>query len=203
MTEVEWLACTDPTPMLNFLRGKASDRKLRLFAVACCRRISHLLTDVRSRFVVNVMERYADGVVNDAVLIRSHSVAQAAYKDYLDKFVYRFVLHVTEPRAEDAAWKCAHHRGPQEWHKIERVLLLRDIFDNPFCPVTINASWLTPTVKSLAQKIYDDRTFDQMPLLADELEKAGCDNTEILGHCRGSGLHVRGCWALDLVMGKG
>jgi len=81
--------------------------------------------------------------------------------------------------------------------------LLREVFGNPFRPITLNPSWLTFNITALAQKIYSDRTFDRLPLLADELEKSGCDNGEILGHCRGSGLHVRGCWALDLVLGKG
>ena len=80
--------------------------------------------------------------------------------------------------------------------------LLRDIFGKPFRPSTFDRSWLTPAVKALAQTIYDDRAFDQTPILADELEKAGCDSQELLNHCRGPAPHVRGCWALDLVLGK-
>jgi hypothetical protein len=83
-----------------------------------------------------------------------------------------------------------------------RSALLRCLVGNPFRPVTIDPSWLTPTVKALAQSIYDARAFDQMPSLADELEKAGCANEDILDHCRGSGPHVPGCWVLDPLLGK-
>jgi hypothetical protein len=86
--------------------------------------------------------------------------------------------------------------------KPAQVLALRDIFNNPFRPITLDPSWLTPKINVLAQAIYTDRALDQMPILADALEKAGCANPEILGHCRGPGPHVRGCWALDLLLGK-
>ena len=80
--------------------------------------------------------------------------------------------------------------------------LLRDIIGNLFRPVSLDPAWLTPNVLELAQSIYDERAFDRMPVLADTLEEAGCDNADILNHCRGPGPHVRGDWVIDLVLGK-
>src|SRR5262245_47213544 len=73
---------------------------------------------------------------------------------------------------------------------------------SPFRPVAVDPGWLTPSVVELARTIYDQRAFDQMPDLADALERAGCDNPEILAHCRQPGEHVRGCWVVDLLLGK-
>jgi hypothetical protein len=202
MTEREWLECTDPQKVLDFLRSKASDRKLRLFACAYCRCIWHLLSDLRSRKAVDAMERYADGLADEAVLVRARSVAQAAYDDSLDKWAHRLAHHATEPAAIDAAWKCAFHRGPRKWHGAVLALLIRDLFGNPFRCVVLNAAWLTPDVLTLAGHIYCDRAFEQMTELADTLEEAGCDNVEILSHCRGPGPHARGCFVVDAVLGK-
>jgi hypothetical protein len=83
--------------------------------------------------------------------------------------------------------------------------LLRDIFGNPFRPVSADPAWLTwkdGTVPRLAQAIYYGRAFDRLPLLANALEEAGCDNADILNHLRGPGPHARGCWPLDLILGK-
>jgi hypothetical protein len=104
--------------------------------------------------------------------------------------------------------------GP-EWQAFDRGLrsgqatILRDIFGNPFRPATLSPDWRTSTVSSLAQSIYDDRVmpsglFDnqRLAVLADALEDAGCDKSEILGHLRSGGDHVRGCWVVDLVLGK-
>jgi hypothetical protein len=80
--------------------------------------------------------------------------------------------------------------------------LVRDIFGNPFRPVTFDPTWRTTTAVQLTQGIYDSRDFSTMPILADALQDAGCDNADILDHCRGPGPHVRGCWVVDLVLGK-
>src|SRR5262249_36972728 len=82
-----------------------------------------------------------------------------------------------------------------------RAALLRDIFRVPSPrPVTFEVAWKPSVVVGLAQAIYDERAFDRMPILADALQDAGCEDADILGHCRSSGLHVRGCWVVDLVL---
>jgi hypothetical protein len=80
--------------------------------------------------------------------------------------------------------------------------LIRDVFGNPFRPVAVHYGWITATVVRLARGIYEGGAFDRLPILADALEEAGCDNAAVLAHCRGEGPHVRGCWVLDLLLGK-
>jgi hypothetical protein len=81
--------------------------------------------------------------------------------------------------------------------------LLHEIIGNPFRPVTAVPAWRTSTVMSLAQGIYAQRAFDRLPILADALQDAECDNPDVLDHRRGGGPYVRGCWVVDLLLGKG
>jgi hypothetical protein len=102
-------------------------------------------------------------------------------------------------------WTEAELEAEQEAERVLQCEILRDFFGNPFHPVAVEPSWLTwndGTVPRLAQAIYDERAFDRMPDLADALEAAGRTNADILGHCRGRGPHVRGCWVVDLLLGK-
>jgi hypothetical protein len=231
MTEAEWLAHETPWPMLEFLRGKASDRKLRKFALACIRPIAHRLWD-EQRQTIDAMERFLDG-------------AASAEESFVTKEMLKFgedtegvTLHpcVFERRAYEAlfrkdAWEAAdaiagsaalvsgleyHHAhrndpgtdivknvdGQRSVVLAAQAVVLRDIVGNPFRPVTVDPAWQTATVTTLAQAIYSDRAFDRMPILADALEDAGCTNQDILGHCRGGGDHVRGCWVVDLLLGR-
>jgi hypothetical protein len=103
--------------------------------------------------------------------------------------------------AARAAWDAAHAA-----EQAAQCLLLRDIMGNPFCPVTLDPSWLRwndGCVPKIAQAIYDERRFSDLPILADALEDAGCDNEDLLEHCRRPGEHVRGCWMVDAILGKG
>jgi hypothetical protein len=198
-TEAEWMSCSYPSSILNFLRKKGSDRKLRLFACACYRRVWDLLTDQASRNAVEIAELFADGKAS------AHSL-RVARQDRGGPLNARF--WVTRSRAFDAARGATsfeYRLGGSGFQFPISAALLRDIFGNPFRPVTASASWLTwndGAVRKMAQAIYDDRAFDRLPLLADALEEAGCDNQEILDHCHSTGEHVRGCWVVDLLLGK-
>jgi hypothetical protein len=116
----------------------------------------------------------------------------------------------TEQEAEAAfnqLFRTGELRALDDWHEFARhnASMRREIFGNPFRPVAIAPAWLAwndGTVPKLAQTIYDDRRFDLLPILADALEEAGCDHADILTHCRGPGPHVRGCWVVDLLLGK-
>jgi hypothetical protein len=89
--------------------------------------------------------------------------------------------------------------------KPTQVGLLCCISGNPFRPVTIEPAWLNwndSSIPKIAQRVYDDCRFEDLPILAGALEEAGCHNAEILAHCRGPGPHVRGCWVVDLLLGR-
>jgi hypothetical protein len=218
MTEQEWLAATDPMPMLEFLRRKVSDRKLRLFAVACCRRLWHLLPHELSRNAVDVAERLADGFATSAEQ-RAAALARpvggggwsfgAAVCTAGEPAIHA-VMSVGDAQLLATAGTPSHLQGERNpvWTRAvydeagRQVPLLRDIIGNPFRPVTLDPAWVTSTVTALARGMYESRDFCAMPILADALQDAGCDNQDILNHCRDGGPHVRGCWVVDLVLGK-
>ena len=217
MEESEWLATTNPTAMLEDV-CLTSERKLRLFCVACCRRVWEHLPGHGSRRAVRVAERYADGSADAAELDAAreadephaspgHGPVRVAYhaaKPSPD--AASCVLHASLLRADSASPPgSASDAGWDEADAAEsaaQAALLRDVFGNPFRPVTFEAAWRTPAAVALASQMYESRDFSAMPILADALQEAGCEDEQILQHCRGGGLHVRGCWVVDLVLGK-
>jgi len=114
----------------------------------------------------------------------------------------------TDPRAYSAAFSMTAAEVPLAGRMraaaAEAYLcrLLRCVFGNPFRPVVVGRTWRSAAVMGLARGIYADRAFDRLPILADALEEAECDDADLLTHCRSDGPHVRGCWAVDLVLGK-
>jgi hypothetical protein len=207
VTEAEWLAAIEPYRVMEGLHptllASGYDRKARLFCCACVRRVFHRLPDPRSRLAVEVLELYVDGMAEWEEVERTRRGA-AQVGGGNDAAA---CLGSEEPVivAFKAMFHSAGNQLDREGYAREerqQCHLLRDIFGNPFRPVAVDPAWLTSDVLALAQGIYDERAFDRMPILADALQDAGCDNDDILNHCRGPGPHVRGCWVVDLLLGK-
>ncbi len=231
MNEAEWDVCANPFRMLEVLRGRLSDRKLRLFAVACCRRVQGFILDTRALDALAVAERFADGLVADAERSRARQAVQQAAQS---REVTRApTLPKWQRRAASAVYWANDHRPSRAAMNalslaidvlIERAGgylsreapaimsterqaqadMLRDLFGNPFRPPpSAEAAGYSPTVLGLARAIYEQGRFADLLILADALEEAGCTDGELLGHLRSPGPHVRGCWALDLILGEG
>jgi hypothetical protein len=248
MTEEQWNTCPDPTPMLEFLRSRVSDRKLRLYACACCRRVWHLLLDERSRKAVEFTERLdtlSEGplertAIKDAA-VQAAGVLSEQYRQrlgdliyspseplYQEAWMYLKAANAATVALSETAWDAAFRAAeltavarrleqeepPQDperamllWNaeRQQQVHLVRDLFGNPFCPVTIDLLWLSwndASVVKLAKATYEERAFDRLAILADALEDAGCSDAVILDHLRAPGPHVRGCHVIDLLLAQ-
>jgi hypothetical protein len=221
MTEAEWDRCTDPQAMLELLRWRASERKLRLFACACCRRIWTGLVDERSRRAVEVAERFADGLASDQ---ERDAAADAAWKacSLLDHFnasdaVWdacrpapdaRFAAEAAE---DEAAWAASTEKeqlsgvyiatpageAAAEAERGAQAVLLRDIFTPfrlPFLPVSVDPAWLAwhgAAVVKLARAVYEERELPSGHLDAARLAVLA-DMLEEAGCCDGELLgHLR------------
>ena len=196
----------NPSAVFRSLQGRTSDRKLRLFACAVCRQVWGRLADRRSRRAVEVAEPCADGEARRRALRR----AQLAME-----------VHVEASPEECQAWDCCEPNAAAE-HCLcpypilppaVQVTLLRDIFGDPFRPLAplplAVLTWNHGTVMRIADGQYQERqlpagVFDagRLGILADALLDAGCEDEELLAHCRSAGPHVRGCWAVDCILDK-
>lgn len=240
MTKEEWRDCTDPEKMLESVCDTVTDRKLRLFAVACCRRVSHLLNDEQGEYAIQVGEQCADGIhsVQEAYaigqelnvffnydLVNSLSdekqvdwnavnlalLAAGLTTGWLDtKQTFSIARNVAGAvgsqkvannfDGDDDAYEEATRPFINAEHA-SQAFILREIL-NPYGPATADGRWLTPSIVELADSIYAEQAFNRMPELTEALLKAECDNLDILTHRRQPSEHVRGCWVLDLLLGK-
>lgn len=217
MTEPEWLDADDPQTMLEFLHGKATSRKLRLFACACVRRVCPLVPQE----IVRASEEFADERVTSRDVGRLRkpagvpflhpstfmhlSLAALLRRD----FGFPDACEVAEAVARFVGWECGGGRPVQYTVHTDTVhaerkaqaTLLRDIV-NPHRVLPTSVASKVAGISGLASSIYDEGAFDRLPVLADALEEAGCGDAALLEHLRTPGMHVRGCWAVDLLLGK-
>lgn len=224
MTDQEWLQSDDPKAMFELVQ-KRRDRKMRLAAVAACDLFA--IEDKRLLKTLEVAELFADDRTTEkkleAARKRAQTIAHTLYEAWTS-------IDMNDPDVEyeadrDLQWahdqadavRYAASTEPQEAISCLSMLegyesfiadVLRDLF-GPMGRIAFNPAWLSPTVTALAKSIYEEKQFDRMPILGDALEDAGCTEIIMLEHCR-SGLgymgpwprHARGCWLLDLLLGK-
>jgi hypothetical protein len=232
MTEAEWLVSPDPMRLMNHLwRGgrpyPVTVRKLRLLVCASLRRIWPLLSE-KGRRILEVVERHADQLVPYAELeaanfryAQCHSredyaVYYGAFSSSGLRTLLRTILSYAAESVEEASGgesglpnRIGTAFCPES---VAQSRLAREIFRNPFRPVALDSAWLSwqdGLVPRLAQAAYEHRTLPagtldntRLAVLADALEEAGCQNQDILAHCRQPGGHVRGCWVVDLLLGE-
>jgi uncharacterized protein (TIGR02996 family) len=228
----DWLTSDDPAAMLAWIRetggessnrprNPPSDRKQRLFSCACCRQVWVRLDD-DGRRSVEVAERYADGNevplldTNDAVsltdaewgarLVASGSVKTCEAATRADILRDIFGNPWRPVRLDTTRPACPHCRSTRFIAiSVDEMACLacfkRFCWSNDWCKCPW-LTWSNDLIPTMARHIYDDRAWGELPILADALEEAGCAEEEILRHCRQPGLHARGCWVIDLLLGK-
>ncbi|MCY2962287.1 MAG: hypothetical protein NT069_01310, partial [Planctomycetota bacterium] len=190
-----------------------STRKFRLYSVACCRRVWKWLDAEPIREAVEVAERFADGAASLADLrearLRAEELKESLHAyETIRHLVYGAAIMAAADSALEGAKRIndlilqAGGNTEASWKsQAMQVVLIHDIFGNPFQPVTFDPGWLTEPVVSLAREIYQERDFDRLPALADRLCEAGCTHVQVIEHLRQSGPHARGCWVVDLLLG--
>ncbi len=224
MTEAEWHTSDDPFALLRDLPGVGTQRKERLLILAACERNPRPFREINAAEPLALAARLVEGTADAAERKRERQRLMAGWSEAAWPVAHYIAHQLLARRRVSAArlfWnvielsrQVAFVTGregrvvmvdPRGAEMAERAALAhdcRDMFGNPFRPISLEPRWQTETVVALAAGIFADRAFDRMPILADALEEVGCDNTDILAHCRGDGPHVRGCWVVDLLLGK-
>jgi hypothetical protein len=218
MTEEEWLACDDPMGMFSQVVRplKSSRRRLDLFCLACVRLVWHLLNHPALKLPFDWLElhpgervRPRGGHMSD--LFQGPAKVLYDWRYRRDLGINTFAVHIAHDLWADFYEYAFDNLGKRSKYDLSVLredpsiflpAVMREIFGNPFRPVAFSSGWRTDTAVAIARQMYDSRDFGAMPILADALQDAGCDSEQILAHCRGPGPHVRGCWVVELVLGK-
>jgi hypothetical protein len=218
MTEQEWLACEDALLVLRRLGNQLSDRKLRLWLCGGCRRVWPSLSLQQVRNAVEAAEQFSDGRIDDKKLATALEAALIAFAQFgrrnfhkltsdpavaIKSFKLTLAANAATPDPRQLLL-AAEFPIPDDstFRAVASPDLLRCVAGKPFRPVVFELKWRTDDVLGLARGIDEDRAFDRLPLLADAMMDAGCNDEQILAHCRQQGPHVRGCWVVDGCLGK-
>jgi hypothetical protein len=223
LTEAEWLAAEDLIGLDIYRSAWKQFRKWRLFGAACCRQAMTLTPDARLDCLVASAEEFADDLIGWEDVKKVRRTIPQVRKELGERFgpdEAKYDVLIALDRAlrqkpiatlgatEHARYAFAARSRPDfdggcKRAEREQVIVARDIFGNPFRPVSFLPEWRSDTAIALASQMYESRDFGAMPILADALQDAGCDNQDILNHCRDAKqVHVRGCWVVDLVLSK-
>ncbi len=203
MTEREWLTAMCPREMLDFICPRLSDRKLRLFAVACCLCVGPALPSAEWRQAVEAAFQFAQGQASLEQMLDARAALEVTGDDlaggplYAQQMAPWFACAPLARHAVSASGAAANFHPEQE---PLQAGLLRCVAGNPFHTARIDPRWRTPDVLHLALAAQEQGAFEGLPILADALEEAGCTGPAILEHLRGPGPHTCGCWVLDLVL---
>jgi hypothetical protein len=212
VTEEEWAAGEDPDDLLDAAKAvkRLPARKARLFAGGCFRLVWDLIRADDIRLAVEMSDARADRKIGQQELER-HRYPMTVPSDKVRSWLAVAVqsLATSNLNPSYVAWQVRTATRNDTYRHARRGIpcraqaeLIREVVGKPFRPVAFDRRWRTEDVLGLGRGIYEEGAFDRLPLLADALMDAGCDNEDILAHCRSAGPHVRGCWVADLVLGK-
>jgi hypothetical protein len=208
MDETNWrTTTTERFWMLDYIRGRATPRQLRLFGCACVRRVWDLLSD-DERVALERVEDWAEGRTSGPVVpdrVARLGAAGVAGSREQSAILAQAALRLFDPNPDQAIHAAAHVLRTQPiagWRSElgQQCDLVRCIFGNPFRTPGEGPWRQADQVHQIAQAIAEEQRFADLPILADALEDAGCTDSEILAHLRGPGPHALGCWPLDLIL---
>ena len=226
MTEAEWDSETSSGRMIEQIRRsirlspRVRARKCRLAALAMLREFLAGETVPGLAGVMDAVERWCDEQGSLAEVNRAAAAATANFpvrsdddtnwrpvvgylESYDDAVCLRGIASSTQLAQEHRMAISTRTIAPLVPFVAVQCRIIREVFGNLFRPVTFSPDWRTDTALSLARQMYESREFSAMPILADALQDAGCNDEHILTHCRdASQIHVRGCWVVDMVLGK-